>query len=365
LIAGDKFGEAIYVESGPLLDIDDLTLHRCAASPPTAQQGVTPAASNVLDGKQSICAGRTADGRPKLAAADRIPSMVTRGIVYNMNDSYHRSLYGQNRGGYSVLLGDPSRSPGMRKLMAQRNIAECLAAGRVTEAAATEIMLSDRNYAAETTLDGILGACRGAAAASGAARACSILAGWDRRNNVDSRGALMFRAAWPLLEVIPGFYAEPFDPVTPFRERTVATGSTVVAAILADLTQAEMALRTLGLHGDEPWGEMLARPTPRGRVRLHGGDGKEGVLNALTGARLQSDGFSDIVLGTSYVHVVTWENGRVHAKVMLAHGQSLDPDSPHFADQLPMFAQKQLADAEFTDSEISADPTLDVLRLRE
>ena len=365
LIAGDKFGEATYVESGPLLDIDDLTLHRCAASPPAAQQGVSPAASNILDGKQGICAGRTTDGRPKLAAADRIPTMVTRGIVYNMNDSYHRSLYGQNRGGYSELLGDPSRSPGMRKLMAQRSISEYLAAGRITEAAATEIMLSDRNYAAETTLDGILGACRSAAASSEAARACSILAVWDRRNNADSRGALMFRAAWPLLEVIPGFYAEPFDPATPFRERTVATGPTVVTASLADLKQGEMALRAVGLRGDEPWGDMLARPTPHGRVPLHGGGGNEGILNALTGARLQSNGFSDIVLGTSYVHVVTWENGHVHAKVMLAHGQSLDPNSRHFADQLPMFAQKRLADAEFTDSEISADPALDVLRLRE
>jgi acyl-homoserine-lactone acylase len=236
----------------------------------------------------------------------------------------------------------------------------------VTEESATEIMFSDRNYAAETSLDAILNACAGASQGSGAASACSILRAWDRRNNSDSRGALMFRQVWSLLKEIDGFYSQPFDPVSPFKVRSMSQQSGIAAAILEKAAQAEDSLRKLGLTGDEPWGSILARSTPNGRIPLHGGAGDaEGVLNAITPANLESNGFAQILVGTSYVQVVTWKDGHVVAKVLFAQGQSFDPASAHYADQLPLFAKKQPAPAAFTEQEIEADPNLEVLRLRE
>jgi acyl-homoserine-lactone acylase len=361
LIVGDRFGEAAFVESGPLLDVEDDALRRCVAVP----SGERPTRFDVLDGSRSACALRAADGRPRLAPADRLPSIETRGVVYNMNDSYHRSIFQRELGGYSLLLGDRSRPPGPRKLMAQRNLTEVLADGRVTEAEALDMVFSDRNYAAETTLDGILDACHGAAPQTDAARACAILGSWDRRNDSDSRGPLLFQQAWPRLETIPDFYAQPFSAADPFKARAVSTSPVVSAAILDRLSQARASLQKLGLRGDERWGAILARPTVQGRVPLHGGDGKQGVLNAITGIKLQSGGFADVIIGTSYAYLVTWKNGQLVAQVLLAHGQSLDPASAHYADQLPLFAQKRLAPAEFSESDIAGDPELEVLSLRE
>lgn len=366
LIAGDRLGEALYIESGPLLDLDDMTLRGCAVAAASTGGAVSRPLLNVLDGSRSVCSARGTNGRPRLAPASRMPSMATHGIVYNMNDSYRLSVFGENHEAYSLLLGDPARSPGLRKLMSQRHIAELLATGRVTEESATEVIFSDRNYAAETSLDAILNACAGASEGSAAASACSILRAWDRRNNSDSRGALMFRQVWSRLEEIDGFYSQPFDPASPFKVRSVSHQSGIAAAILEKATQAEDSLRKLGLTGDEPWGSILARSTPNGRIPLHGGAGDaEGVLNAITPANLESNGFAQILVGTSYVQVVTWKGGHVVAKVLLAHGQSFDPASAHYADQLPLFAKKQLAPAPFTEQEIEADPNLEVLKLRE
>jgi acyl-homoserine-lactone acylase len=365
LIAGDRYGEALYVESGPLLDIDDITLRRCAAAVAPAG-GVAPRPINILDGSKSICSARGKNGRPQLAPASRIPAMATRGIVYNMNDSYRLSVFGEDRARYSLLLGDPERSPGLRKLMSQRHIAELLAAGHVNEENATDVMFSDRNYAAETSIDGILDACAGASPDSSAASACSILRAWDRRNDSESRGALMFREVWPRLRAIDGFYSSPFDPADPFKPRSVSREPGVAAEILQKVAQAQDSLRKLGLSGGEPWGSILARTTPNGRVSLHGGAGnEEGVLNAMSPADLGANGFARMVVGTSYVQVVTWKDGRVIAKVLLAHGQSDDPSSIHYADQLPLFAQKQLMPAAFTQHDIEADPDLEVLHLRD
>jgi len=366
LIAGDRLGESLYIESGPLLDIDDITLRRCAVAAASTESTVSRPLLNVLDGSKDACAARGVHGRPRLTPPDRMPAMATHGIIYNMNDSYRLSVFGENREGYSLLLGDPASSPGLRKLMSQRHIAELLASGHVTEEDATEVMFSDRNYAAETSLDEILNACRGATPGSAAASACSILRAWDRRNNSESRGALMFRQVWARLKEINSFYSQPFDPVNPFKVRPVSVESGVAAAILEKAAQAEDSLRKLGLTGDEAWGSVLARSTPNGRIPLHGGAGDaEGVLNAITPADLQTNGFAQILVGTSYVQVVTWKDGHVVAKVLLAHGQSFDATSAHYADQLPLFAKKQPAPAAFAEQEIEADPNLEVLKLHE
>ena len=106
---------------------------------------------------------------------------------------------------------------------------------------------------------------------------------------------------------------------------------------------------------------------PRGSwIPLHGGAGDaEGILNSITPADLGSNGFTQILVGTSYVQVVTWKDGHVVAKVLLAHGQSFDSASAHYADQLPIFSEKRPAPAAFTEQEIESDPNLEVLKLRE
>lgn len=361
LIAGDRHGEVLYVDSGPVLDIDDQSLVRCFAD--RRRQAGGP--RNVLNGARSECAVRTVAGRPRLAAARKIPAVMTRGIVEFATESHRYAIFGRDLTGYPLLMDDPSQEPGPRQRMSHRHIAEALVDGRVTLQEAIEVMLSNRNYAAETSLDAILAACRSADASSSAARACSILAAWDRRNDAASRGALMFAEAWPRIETIEGFHGKGFVATDPYAVLSVSTAPRVVAGILGALEHAAEALAALGLRGDEPWGSVLTRRTAGGRIALHGGDADQGVLNVVRGGPLREDGYSDIQYGSSYIQVVTWQSGQLVASLLLAHGQSPDPTSPHYSDQLELFAQKRLVRIPFSDAEISADESLEVLRLRE
>jgi acyl-homoserine-lactone acylase len=267
-------------------------------------------------------------------------------------------------GGFSILFGDTRESPGPRALMSERHIAEILADRKVTPEEAADVMFSNRNYAAETTLDAILKACGVAEASSRVEHACRILRDWNRRNDRDSRGALLFTTAWRGLSAIPNFHAQSFDPEHPYRVRGVSTEPEVANAIRAVLDAAMAELNGKGLKGDEPWGQMLGRETAQGRVPLHGGSAEEGVLNVLSGGPLRSGGYADVRYGSSYAHVVTWKDGKLDARVLLAHGQSIDPAAPHFADQLALFADKRLEALPFTDAQIEADTAVVMKKVR-
>lgn len=361
LIAGDRHGAAMYIESGPLLDVDDTTLRACGSGGKLRSAG----ASGVLDGTRSECLLRSASGATRLAAASKVPAVTTRGAVQFASTSYRYALFDRLLDGYSLLFGDSREPPGARALMSQRHLAEVLADGRISVAEATDVMFSNRNYAAETTLDAIAKACTRAQENSRAARACSMLASWDRRNDAESKGALLFAQAWPRLQAIPNFYADAFDANRPYRVLAVSTTAQVADEILAVLDGSIQSLEALGLRGDELWGQMLARTTNGGRVPLHGGAADQGVLNVITGGPLQRQGYGDIRYGSSYAHVVTWVEGRLVADVMLSHGQSVDPALAHFQDQLPLFAAKRLVRLPFDDDEIEADPAFKTLRLRQ
>ncbi|MCV0438320.1 MAG: penicillin acylase family protein [Hydrogenophaga sp.] len=360
LIAGDRHGGALYIESGPLLDASDDALRAC---------GIDPAAAGIpvaLDGRRAECALRDAQGRPRLAPPDRIPALSTRGVVQNANDNYTHAVFGQRFDGYSSLLGSPLAPPNPRTRMSQRQIEGYLAHGGVIDTEkAQDMVFANRNYMAETLLDDLLAVCRSAPPAAGVDGSCNLLAGWDRRNDTTSRGALFFNELWRRIGTLPALYAEAYDPAQPFRVRTLSTDPAVADQIVTALQETAAALQALGLRGDEPWGRVLARGTADGKVGLHGGAGGQGVLNVIETGPLGPDGYQGIVSGTSYMHVVTWEGGRLVARMLVANGQSADPASAHRDDQLGLFAAEALFTPPFSEAEIAADPALRTQRLSE
>ncbi|MCX7016467.1 MAG: penicillin acylase family protein [Candidatus Sumerlaeota bacterium] len=58
--------------------------------------------------------------------------------------------------------------------------------------------------------------------------------------------------------------------------------------------------------------------------------------------------------GSSWTQLVKFHEGGVEAKTILPYGVSNDPASPHFADQMPLFAKRQLKQALLTRGEIEA-----------
>lgn len=360
LIAADRHGGALYIESGPLLDAGEDGLRACAAGPVVA--GI-PAA---LDGRRSACAWRDAQGRPRLMPAAGLPALATRGVVHNANDNYTHAVWGQRFDQYSPLLGSPQALPNPRTRMSERQIGGYLAqGGRIGVEQAQAMVFANRNYAAETLLDDLLAVCRAAPVQAGVAASCDLLAGWDRRNDAASRGVLFFNELWRRIGSMPELYAEAYDPNLPFRARGLSQQAGVSEKIVAAMRDTANALQALGLRGDEPWGSVLARSTDKGRVPLHGGAGSQGVLNVIETGPLARDGYQAIVSGTAYMHVVTWEGERLVARMLVANGQSADPASGHRDDQLGLFAAKQLFTPPFSEAEIAADPGLRTLALSE
>lgn len=113
------------------------------------------------------------------------------------------------------------------------------------------------------------------------------------------------------------------------------------------------AVKTLNDHFgriDMPWGDV--NRLIRGDVDLPIGGGPD-ILHATYG-ELQEDGRLKITDGDSYVMLVIWDKeGSVHAMSVHQFGSAtLHPESPHYADQAPLMANRQLKPVWYDEADI-------------
>jgi acyl-homoserine-lactone acylase len=272
----------------------------------------------------------------------RLPVVRRTDWAQNSNDSFAYTHPAVRLSGISPLVGDGVlRGPRTRSSLIE--LPELLAEGKVTPAALQARLFGNRNLLAQLVLPDLLTACT-APPSDDVRDGCIALRGWDRRNNVDSRGAHLFREFWRAASAIPGVYATPYDPAAP-----VATprGLKMADAAVADkvwsaLAAAVRQVRSAGFALDAPWGSVQRPAITRDAIALHGGDNLEGVLNNL-GARgdpvLGRRGVQ-VDYGTSYVQTVGFDDRGPVAQALLTYGQSSDPASAHATDQLQLYARK-------------------------
>lgn len=80
---------------------------------------------------------------------------------------------------------------------------------------------------------------------------------------------------------------------------------------------------------------------------------------------LTATGYNNVYWGTSYVQTVTFDDAGPVAQAMLVYGQSTDPRSPYYADQLPLYSRKEWPALPFTEASINADPNRKTVTLTE
>jgi acyl-homoserine-lactone acylase len=342
-IAVDRHGDAMVADASVVPDVDEAHLSRCAPSKP-AQALLRAAGLVVLDGSRSDCDWRRdpASAVPGLIPLARLPVVRRTDWAQNSNDSFAYTHPAVRLSGISPLVGDGVlRGPRTRSSLIE--LPELLAEGKVTPAALQARLFGNRNLLAQLVLPDLLTACT-APPSDDVRDGCIALRGWDRRNNVDSRGAHLFREFWRAASAIPGVYATPYDPAAP-----VATprGLKMADAAVADkvwsaLAAAVRQVRSAGFALDAPWGSVQRPAITRDAIALHGGDNLEGVLNNL-GARgdpvLGRRGVQ-VDYGTSYVQTVGFDDRGPVAQALLTYGQSSDPASAHATDQLQLYARK-------------------------
>ncbi|MFC2126560.1 acylase, partial [Bacteroidota bacterium] len=172
-------------------------------------------------------------------------------------------------------------------------------------------------------------------------QAMSILEKWDRSTNVESRGAVLFNVwagkfnfwdqrnyeiAWDLNDPIntPDGIKNP--------EAAVQALDEAANEILDQYEQLDVA-----------WGEVYR--LKRGGINLpsNGSTGGPGVFRVV-GYSQDEDGKYYATSGDSWVGIIEFGE-KVKAKVLLSYGNSSNPDSPHFGDQLELFSNKSFRDA--------------------
>ena len=216
------------------------------------------------------------------------------------------------------------------------------------------------------------------------AEACQVLAGWDGRFDLDSRGAVLWREFITALRRdseggLDGLWSTPFDPDDPVETPSglKPTPAGAQDLVLAALSRAVQTLSKAGLPVDAPLGDVqyALRATPR--IGLNGGYGGEGVTNVIDygdpsgtsepmpdpgepvveGSTLRPDGYP-IDRGTSFLMTVDYSSGEPQAWAILTYGETGDRDSPLFTVQTQRFSDKNWREVAFTEEAITADPEL-------
>ena len=324
----------------------------------------------MFDGSRSACAWGQDSGAPVgIYAPANGPSLLRTDYVGNSNDSYWLSnpralLTGPAPFGFSPLYGRVGVEQSLRTRIGFRQFEEMVAQRKKLQLTdLQELAFANRIHAAELILPELLPACSGNSDTV-LAQACATLAAWDRRANIDSRGAVLFREFWNVAAAIPNRWTVPLNPADPVNTPS-GVAPAAMPAMLAALKGAAVKLQGLGIPLDGRLGDYQAETRNGVRIPLHGAVGNiDGSYNSLTmRSGLTATGYNDVHWGTSYVQTVTFDSNGPVAQAMLVYGQSVDPKSPYYADQVSVFSRKEWPVLPFSADQIKADPNYNRITL--
>ncbi len=336
LAVGRDDPRAWYADISVVPDLPDETWKACAINPQT------------LDGTRSACAWRTDPDSPQsgIFGISHLPTIERRDYVANMNDSYWLANPAAPSTGYPRIIGSTTDPVTARTRMGLRLVADRLAgkdglgSGKVTSESVRRMVLDARNLTAELYLDAVLqGPC--ASPDPAIAPACSALAAWDRRSELDSVGAPVWDVFWAQLEktVPPArLYRTKFDPQDPVntpRDLNVADPGIVEALAFTVKTLAGLGFRLDTKLRDYQFVQDAAGK----HIPLSGGCVSSGYFSAVC-TRPGPTGMTLLPAGNSYLQVVQFDRAGPQAWTLLLSSQSTDPASPWFRAGTADYAQK-------------------------
>ena len=102
-------------------------------------------------------------------------------------------------------------------------------------------------------------------------------------------------------------------------------------------------------------------------IPIPGGPGDpDGIFNAIFENTEPGDSLTSPDTGSSFIQIVTWQKNAPCpvGSTILTYSESSNPTSAHFADQTKLFSKKQFLPDRFCQSQIAADPHLQVMTVR-
>lgn len=360
-LAVDDQGRALYMNQSVVPNVTQAKLAQC--SDPRAGTQVI-----VLDGSRSACAWDIdpAAAQPGIFAASQLPQLARNDYLQHANDSAWMVNPAAPLQGFSPVISQQDVPLKMRARFALERL------GRMQQIRAADLlhMVSDNQvYLAGLVMPDLLQFCAQdlGADARQLARLCSSLASWDRSAGLHSGlGLVYFQGIMQPLLQNPDIWRVAFDARDPqHTPRGLAIGREPVArALRAAMLAAAQEVDAAGLADDVRWGQLQqvsrgGRPTP-----VPGGPESLGVYNAIQSVP-GGDGKREVVSGTSYLNVVSFDEHGPRALGLLAFSLSSDPASAHFRDQTEAFAANQWQVLPFTEAQIRADGQYQVQRIQE
>jgi acyl-homoserine-lactone acylase len=363
-LAVDDNGQTLYMNLSVVPNVSTDKLAKCS-DPRIGLQMI------VLDGSNSSCAW---DIDPQAAqkgiyASAQLPQLLRKDFVQHSNDSAWLANPTQPLTGFSPLISQENQPLGMRSRFALDRLSTLGRKGPLAVTDLQHMVMDDGVYLATQVMPDLLQFCTADSGTDAAAlkAVCGSLKRWDGRANLDSGiGLVHFQNIMQALQKLPDIWRVAFDPQDPqHTPRGLAIEQPAVNRALREAMLASIDRTTkMGLKADSRWGDIQVVSSGGQQTSIHGGPGTLGIYNAIQSVP-RDDGKLEVVSGTSYLQVVTFDDKGPHAQGLLAFSLSSDPGSKYSRDQTEAFSKKQWSVFPFTERQIKADPQYQVQTVRE
>ena len=352
--AADASGEVFFGDMGMIPNVSRALAASCSLSDLAKQQWSSQRIP-VLDGSRAACDWPTDPDstQPGVFGASKTPQLFRTDYVTQSNDSYWLTNPTQPMTGYSPIFGDEATARSLRTRLGLDQVAKRIDGsdgldGRKFDLKTLQqVFYGDRLLGAELVRDDLVALCRRSGKAKLQA-ACGVLAAWDTRTNLDSRGAHLFH----LFADAGGLkFKVPFNPADPVH--TPNTLDTANPAVLAALETAVDKLAELRIPVDAKLGDVQASTRGAERVPIHGGAGPDGAFNVVDVDKLEPEkGWTQIKHGASWIFTVEFTARGPVSQGVLTYSESVNPGSPHYSDQTKLYSRKGWDDLRFTEAEV-------------
>ena len=355
-LAADDQGQSLYMNLSVVPNVSAAKLATCS-DPRAGLQMI------MLDGAHSACAWdidpRAA--QPGIFPADQLPQLQRTDYVQHSNDSAWMANPKAPLSGFSPVISQDNIGLGPRARFALQRL-QTLEQQPITVTDLQDMVMDNEVYLAGQVMPDLLTFCAKHLGADAATLQplCTSLKNWDQRANLDSGvGLVHFINLVQHLQQIPDAWRVAFDPAHPL---TTPSGLAIDRAPVAKALRAAMLASSAEVSklGQTRWGDIQVS----GQTPIHGGPQELGIYNAMQTVP-RADGKREVVSGTSYLQIVTFDDKGPNAIGVLAFSESSNPASNYSKDQTQAFSKKNLRPLPFTDAQIKADPHYQEQQIKE
>jgi acyl-homoserine-lactone acylase len=375
LAAADDRGNVFYGDRTAIPNVSDRQISACPPSR-VARDAPQYARMLLLDGSRSSCEWGAAPDAPVpgILAASQLPELHRRDYVLQSNDTHWLNSLRQPLEGYPGIMGE-ERTPrtlrtrnALRKVESRLNGSDGHAGRRFTLPLLKTITMDNRVFSADVWLNDAVSACQSLAQTEDLGNACGVLAAWDRTENIESRGALLWRRFVERLGVgrrqgWQDLFVTRFDAKDPVG--TPSGLDVTNPRVPAALRSAVADLRNGGIPLDAPLGAYQYAVKGREHIPISGGPDFVGQYNVATSRSgwVAGAGYPDIDSGAGFIMWMQFTDAGPVGESVLTFSQSPNPTSPHFADQTRLWSAMRTKPMRFKQGDILADPALETMTI--